>query len=71
MSLEEAEARAEELFPADVLSGLGDMNWKNRLESRSWQLFYELIFIKLFSRLAAMETVKSSLACADTTPGIC
>ena len=33
MSLEEAEARAEELFPADVLSGLGDMNWKNRLES--------------------------------------
>ncbi|XP_054741359.1 protein mini spindles isoform X4 [Anastrepha obliqua] len=31
MSLEEVQAKAEELLPADVLSGLIDSNWKNRL----------------------------------------
>ncbi|CAD6995897.1 unnamed protein product [Ceratitis capitata] len=31
MSLEEIQAKAEELLPADVLSGLIDSNWKNRL----------------------------------------
>lgn len=31
MSLEEVQAKAEELLPADVLAGLIDSNWKNRL----------------------------------------
>ncbi|CAH2055745.1 unnamed protein product, partial [Iphiclides podalirius] len=31
LSQEEVDARAEGLFAADVLSGLGDSNWKNRL----------------------------------------
>ncbi|KAL4713510.1 hypothetical protein ACJJTC_010495 [Scirpophaga incertulas] len=31
LSQEEVDAKAELLFPADVLSGLGDSNWKTRL----------------------------------------
>ncbi|XP_052744603.1 protein mini spindles [Bicyclus anynana] len=31
LSQEEIDARAEQLFPGDVINGLGDGNWKNRL----------------------------------------
>ena len=30
ITLEEAEERCEEVFSTDILSGLGDSNWKNR-----------------------------------------
>ena len=40
MGLEEAESRAEEIFSADVLAGLGDMNWKNR-----WAAMERFIFL--------------------------
>ncbi|XP_075981824.1 msps cytoskeleton-associated protein 5 isoform X2 [Anticarsia gemmatalis] len=33
LSQEEVDAKAEMLFPADVISGLGDSNWKNRLSA--------------------------------------
>jgi len=33
ITLEEAEERCEEVFSTDILSGLGDSNWKNRLAS--------------------------------------
>ncbi|XP_039748476.1 protein mini spindles isoform X3 [Pararge aegeria] len=33
LSQEEVDAKAEQLFPGDVINGLGDGNWKNRLSA--------------------------------------
>ena len=33
LSLEECQARAEEVFSSEILAGLGDNNWKVRLAS--------------------------------------